>query len=132
MDSRKVVFQETGIVLLGEVICLALMLGVFALMGRFDRTVLLGGVAGTVLAVLNFFIMAANASVAADRAVKQDVKGGVSLMRFSYIARLALIFVILLALVKSGLCHPLASVLPLVFVRGIITMAEFFRKKGDA
>ncbi len=132
MDSRKLVFRETGIVLLGEVICLGLMLAVFALLGYYDRSVLLGGLLGTLLAVGNFFIMAMNASVAADRAVAQDVKSGASLMRLSYIGRLAVIFVILLAAAKSGYCNPIASVLPLVFVRWILTIAEFFRKKGDA
>ena len=132
MDSRKDVLHETLIVLLGEAVCLALMLAVFALLGYFDRTVLLGGVLGSVLAVGNFFFMALNLSVAADKAAAQDVSGGKAVVRFSYVGRLAVIFVILLALVKSGLCHPIASVLPLVFVRGIITVAEFFRRKGDA
>ncbi len=132
MDSRKVVFRETGVILLGEIVCLALMFAVYALLGRLDGRVMLGGAAGALLAVLNFMVMAMNATVAADRAVRQDVKGGASLMRFSYIARLVVIFVILLALARSGLCDPLASVLPLVFVRAIITIAEFFRRKGGA
>ena len=41
-------------------------------------------------------------------------------------------FLILFACVKSGLCNAFASVLPLVFVRPIITIAEFFRKSGES
>ena len=37
-------------------------------------------------------------------------------------------FMLLFALVKSGACNALASVLPLYFVRITITVAEFFRK----
>lgn len=128
MESRKIVFHETGIIAIGEVICLALMLAVYALLGRFSREVLLGGIIGALLAVLNFFFMAMGASMAADKAVNQDVKGGQKQIKLSYFMRMFAIFVILLACVKSGLCNALASVLPLLFVRPVITVAEFFRK----
>lgn len=128
MESRKVVFHETGIIAIGEVICLAMMLGVYALVDYFDRTVLLGGVIGTVLAILNFFFMAMGATMAADKAVQQDVKGGQVQIKLSYTLRMIAIFAILFACVKSGLCNALASVLPLVFIRPVITVAEFFRK----
>lgn len=131
MDFRKTVLRETGIIALGVVVGVALMYGVFALLGRFDRAVLLGGVIGGALAILNFLFMAINASVAADKAVKQDVTGGRALMQTSYIVRLAAIFVILLACVKSGLCNAIAAVVPLLFVRPTITIAEFFRKPGE-
>ena len=131
MDFRKTVLRETGIIAMGVVIGVALMYGVFALLGRFDRAVLLGGVIGGALAILNFLFMAINASVAADKAVRQDVTGGRALMQTSYIVRLAAIFVILLACVKSGLCNAIAAVVPLLFVRPTITIAEFFRKPGE-
>lgn len=128
MESRKVVYHETGIVLIGEVICAAVMVGVYALLGRFSSSVLLGAILGSLLAVLNFFFMAAGAVMAADKAAGQDVKGGKKLIRTSYSLRLALMFIILFAAVKSGYCNALASVLPLAFVRPVITIAEFFRK----
>ena len=128
MESRKIVFHETGIIAIGEVICLALMLAVYALLGRFSREVLLGGLIGALLAVLNFFFMAMCASMAADKAVNQYVKGGQKQIKLSYFIRMIAIFVILFACVKSGLCNALASVLPLLFVRPVITVAEFFRK----
>lgn len=131
MESQKMIYRETGIILLGEAICTAVMLAVFALFGAFDATVLWGGVIGAVVAVLNFFFMAVNASIAADRAVKQDVKGGTSLMKSSYVVRMIVIFVVLAACVKGGIANPLACVLPLVFVRPVITVAEFFRKSGE-
>ena len=131
MDFRKTVLRETGIIALGVAVGVALMFGVFALLGRFDRTVLLGGVIGGALAILNFLFMAINASVAADKAVRQDVTGGRALMQTSYIVRLAAIFLILLACVKSGLCNAIAAVVPLLFVRPTITIAEFFRKPGE-
>lgn len=131
MDPRKIVLKETAVVAVGQIICVAVMYGVFALLGRFDSTVLLGGVVGALLAVGNFFFMAVSTSLAADKAVAQDVAGGQKLVRTSYILRLVVIFAILFVFVKSGLCQVLAAVLPLVFVRPTITVAEFFRKSGE-
>ena len=129
MDTRKLVIHETAKVALGVVICLAVMYGVFALLGYFDWHVLVGGLVGAVLSILNFFFMAVNVNNAADKAVNQDVKGGKSLIRFSYTTRLAVMFLILFAFAKSGITNPLASVLPVAFVRPVITVAEFFNKK---
>lgn len=131
MDSRKIVFHETLVILVGELLCTAAMLGVFALLGMFDRSVILGGLAGLILATGNFFFMAVGASLAADKATQQNVKGGKSLIRTSYTFRLVVLFVLLFACAKSGLFNLFALALPLVFVRPIITIAEFFRKSGD-
>ena len=131
MDSRKFVLKETAIVALGQLVCVAVMLGVFALLGKFDRTVWLGGLAGGVLAVGNFFFMAVAASVASEKAVAQDVKGGQLVMRLSYMIRLAVLFLLLFALVKSGVCHVITAVLPLAFTRPVLFVSEFFRKSGE-
>ena len=131
MDSRNIVFKETLTILIGELIFLPLMLLVFFLAGHFDRTVVFGGLAGTAMAVANFFFMAISASVAADKAVAQDVKGGQLTMRLSYMVRLAVIFIILFALVKSGVCHVITTVLPLAFTRPVLFVTEFFRKSGE-
>ena len=58
MDVRKFVLKETRIIAIGECIGVAAMWGIYALLGRFDRTVLLGGIVGAVIAVLNFFLSA--------------------------------------------------------------------------
>ena len=130
MDSRKLVFQETAIVLIGQAICVGIMLAVFALLNMFDLTVLLGSVFGALLAAGNFFFMAITASLAADKAVEQDVEGGKKLMKASYPLRILVLTVLLIALAKSGICNVIALVLPLLFVRPALTIAEFFRKKG--
>ena len=128
MESRKFIFKETAIVALGQAVCIAVMIGVFALLGQFDRSVLLGGIFGGIAAVANFFFMAVGASLAADKAEKQDVKGGKATVQLSYIVRMAVLAVILFALVKSGLCNVITTVLPLAFTRPILSVGEFFRK----
>ena len=131
MDSRKIVFKETAIIAVGVVICTAVMVGIFALLGKFDTKVLLGGIFGALLAILNFFFMAIGASLAADKAEQQNVKGGQGIVRSSMLIRYVVLFVILYALAKSGICNRLALILPLVFVRPVLSVGEFFRKKGD-
>lgn len=130
-DARKTVFHETAIIAVGEVIGVALMLVVFALLGRLDRAAVLGGIIGGLLAVGNFLMMAINVSLAADKAAQQNVKAGKAMVSTSYVTRMVVLFVILFACVRSGLCNVIACVVPLLFVRVTITVAEFMRKSGD-
>lgn len=131
MDSRKVVLSETLPVAIGEAICVGLMLGVFALLDRWNQSVWLGGIVGGVIAVANFFFMAVTTSLAADRAAAGNVKGGQGLLTASFLLRYVALFALLFAAVKSGYCDVFATVIPLVFVRPVLTIGEFFRKKGD-
>ena len=131
MQSRKIVFQETAIVLVGQIVCVGAMLGVYALLGYFSHKVLLGGMVGLLLATLNFFFMAVGTSIAADKAEAQDVRGGKAVLQISMLLRYVVLFVVLFAFGKSGLCDLISLLLPLVFVRPILTVGEFFRKKGD-
>lgn len=132
MESKKAVFTETGIVALGEVLCTGLMLGIYALLGRLDASVLLGSLMGTILAMGNFFFMAVMAEMAADRAEKQDVRGGQLLIRNSYLLRMTVLFGLLFLCAGSGWFDSLALVLPLTFVSPILVTTEALRKAGGA
>lgn len=131
MDSKKLVWRETGIVAAGVLLCTAVMVGVFAMLGKYDVSVLLGGAAGALLAVGNFFFMAVGITLAADKAEKQEVNAGKLLARNSYMLRLLVLAVLLFACAKSGIFNLIALVLPLVFVRPTLTISEFFRKTGE-
>ena len=129
MKSKNTAFRETGPVAIGQLACTAAMVAVFALIGRFQLSVLLGGIAGAVIATANFFIMSFVANLAADKAEAQDVAGGKRLLKTSMLVRYAVLFLVLFACAKSGLFNKIALVVPLVFVRPTLTLAEFFRKK---
>lgn len=131
MESRKIVFKETAVVLIGQAICILLMLGVYALLSKFSVKVLLGGIAGGIFATANFFFMAVVASLAADKAEAGDVQKGKALMQSSYTVRLIVLAVLLFACVKSGYFDLFALLLPLVFTRPILSVGEFFRKSGE-
>lgn len=130
MDPRKIVFQETAIVAVGELICTAAMVGVFALLGYYDAGVLWGGIVGAAIAVLNFFLMAMGTSAAADKAEAQNVAEGQKLIQLSYMGRMIGLLVILVICAKTEVFNLLALVIPLVFVRPVLTVAEIINKKG--
>lgn len=130
MGTRKFIIRETAFLAIGEAICVAAMIGLFALLGYFDYKVVLGGLFGGIIAVGNFFFMALASNVAADKAVDQDVKGGKGIMKLSYGTRLLIMGVLLFILAKSGHCNVLALVIPLVFVFPVLMVIEFFRKSG--
>ena len=127
-ESRKIAIRETLYILVGVAVLTAVMFGVYALLGRFGLPVLLGGIVGTVLSVGNFFFMAVSATLAADKAEKQDVNGGKNLMRASYPFRLLVVGGLLVLCGFSGYFDLIALVLPLAFVRPVITLSAFFRK----
>ena len=130
MDSRKVVFQETAIVAVGEVICAGLMVAVFAALGYFQMNVLWGALGGCLVTVGNYFFLAVTVSLATDRAAEGHVQQAQKMIRLSSTVRLLAMAAVLFVGIKLG-ANVLALVLPLVFERPILMLAEFFRKKGD-
>ena len=131
MDPRKIVLHETLVIAVGTVLCAAVMVGIYALLGFLDRTVVLGALIGSVLSIANFFIMAVSTNLAADKAQQQDVEGGKKLMQGSYPIRILVLAGVLILCGKSGYFDILALVIPLLLVRPTLTLAEFFQKKGS-
>ena len=130
MDNRKFVFSQALIVLIGELVLSALMVGIFAILGYFDISVVYGAAAGSLIATLNHLVLMLGVLAASSKAEKQDVKGGQMLVQMSYMGRLIGLFLILVICAKSGVFNLIALALPLVFTRPILTVAEFIHKKG--
>ena len=130
MDSRRIVFKETAIVAVGELICCAAMVGVFAALGKFEMNVLWGAIAGTLVMIANYFFMAVTVSLATDRARNGEVAQAKRMVQLSSIVRLVLLGLALVLGIVLG-ANAVAILLPLLFVRPVLLLAEFFRKKGD-
>ena len=129
MDGVKFVKRETIPIAIGEMLLVGVMFIVFAVLKEFDWTVLVGGLFGGILTILNFYIMAMNAVSASDKAVKNDVTGGKALMRLSYTARYAVIFIVMCVLAITKIGHPVACALPLVFIQPVIILKNLLTKK---
>lgn len=132
MKSHQFCFHQTVIVAAGQVFFTAGMIGIFALLGRFQLSVLLGGIAGALIATANYFLLSLFANLAADRAQAQDVTGGQKLIQSSYLCRMAGLFLVLFLFAKSGMFNLPALVIPLVFTSPILAISESLRKKGGA
>lgn len=129
--NRAVIIQVLQ-VFLGIVICTGLMLGVYALIGQFSLPVLWGALLGCLIAGLNFLFLSIGVTRAADRAEATGEAAKATLaVRSSSTIRMLALAAIYIVILKSGVCDPLAAVLPLIFVRISITMLEFFRKDGE-
>lgn len=130
MDSRKIVFKETAIIAVGELILSGIMVGIFAALGHFQWNVLWGALAGSAVMIANYFFMAVTVSLAADRAQQGDVEQAKKMVQMSSVGRLIAMGLVLFLGIKLG-ANVIALVLPLAFARPILMLAEFFRKKGD-
>ena len=130
MDSRKIVFKETAIIAVGELVCSGIMVGVFAALNLFQWNVLWGALAGSAVMIANYFFMAVTVSLAADRAEHGEVEQAKKMVQTSSVFRLLAMGLVLFLGIKLG-ANVIALVLPLAFARPILMLAEFFRKKGD-
>ena len=71
MKLQDAVRKTTRTIAVGTILLSVVMVGVFALLNRFDWTVVTGAVWGAVFAVLNFFLMAVSVQSAADLAASE-------------------------------------------------------------
>lgn len=127
--ENKGLLRELLLFAAGELICLGLMLGVYALIGRFSLRVALGGCVGTAVAVGNYGLTALGVAKAADKARQGDEVGAKRTMSLSLGGRYLLMIGILVAGALSGLFDVVAMVIPLLTMRLVIALAELFRKK---
>lgn len=136
MQKHQDILQQVGRMALATAGCSAIMLAIYAVVGRFTTAVLLGGLLGTVIAVGNFLALSITVSNALDRAAAGDnsVKARMSIQSSS-VVRTAILAVIYVLLFRAEVCDPLAALLPLLFAQAAIKLIEFFRKDskgGDA
>jgi len=130
MDSRKIVYRETAVVAVGELVLSAVMVGIYAALGYFKMSVLWSAITGSLIMITNYFFMAMIANLAADRAERGNVTQAQKMIQLSSTVRLICIGVLLFVAIKLD-ADVLALLLPLLFVRPILLLVEFFGKKGD-
>lgn len=126
--------KETWHIALGVGLLSILMVGVFALIGKFDASVVWGALLGWGAAVLNFFLLGLSVQKVAKAPADQQ-EHAKSIFKLSYSLRM-LFFggVIVLALVMDQF-NVVAVVLPLLFLRFVtvaINMVYSKKERGDS
>lgn len=123
MSVSPVVKKETARIAAGSVLLSVVMMGIFALSGHFDLTVLWGALLGTGYAVLNFFLMAYTIQKGTESTHTQAK----AKIQFSYTLRTLL----MLAVGITGMVLPcfnwLAVLLPFVFPRITIHLMQILK-----
>lgn len=133
MEIRKFVVSQSLPVLAGQLVAAAMMVPVSALLGHYDRSVLLGAAAGTLLACLNHTLLVLGVAAASGKAENQNLKGGQAVLQLSRTGRLLGLFLILVLCARSARFSLPALVIPLLLTRPILAAASYFsRKKGGA
>ena len=133
MENRKDIITQCLLILAGELALSGIMVAVFAVLGYYETGVLLGAVAGSLIAALNHTILVIGVYTASKKAENQDIKGGQALIQMSYMGRLLGLFLVLVLCAKSGIFNLLALVIPLLFTRPLLTIADhILQKKGGS
>jgi len=119
---KKDIFQ----VVAGTAVLCALMDIVFLFIGKFDLPVFYGTVLGFLCACANFIFLAFTISVSLNKG-----KASSGYMGISYLLRLFLIAVVVVYSIKSPYTNYVATVIPLIFPRVIITLIQGIMKSKN-
>lgn len=148
MKIQKAVKQYTAFIAGGVILLTAVMLAVFAVLGKLDITVVLGALWGVCFSVLNFFLMGLAVQAATEMPVapnaaddqeedgeqkKQplpdDAKRVKRKIQTSYMLRMAMLVAAAVVALIAPCFHTVAAVLPLLFPRIVILFQGFLNKK---
>lgn len=139
-------YADTLWLLTGELAVAALTVGVFALLGKFSYTVITGGLLGSFVTTLNFFILSVGINRAVNRYIeargeaemdeetaekfatehKMDVQNA---MMKSYMLRMLLMIGSLVLALLTGVFNVIAVAIPLLAYRPVMYAVEFIKTK---
>ena len=125
MKLDPVVRRETAFMAVSVLICTALMQVGFFLCGRWDVSVLLGGIVGWVMAAGNFFLMSLNV----QRAVEcGDANQAKMKMSASYTWRMSAMLGVMIVTFILDFIHWLPVVAAVFYPRIVITVRQLWQK----
>lgn len=113
-------------IFLAEIVLTGVMLGIYALCGSCKKPILLGAALGGGVSLLNFFFLIVGVLHAArnENPLAAQLKA-----RVFYILRTVAVLIALVIALKSARFDPVATLLPLCFMRIALFAAELMRKK---
>ena len=133
MKPDSSVRRETARVAIGVFLLVAVMLAVYAIIGRFRLRVLLGGVYTGVLCVVNFFVMGLTVQSVTSRAAEKErseeelaelTAQMKNRMKLSYNLRMIALFALIVIGIAVFGFDPLATILPILFPTVVIRLLQ--------
>ena len=129
MKLEKAVLRETSRVAVGVLVLVLAMLGVYALIGRFNLSVFGGALYTGLLAIANFFVMGLTvqniANLAASEGQSEEALDALTKhmkakIQLSYTLRMIVLFAMIIVGINVFHFNALATILPLIFPRIVI------------
>lgn len=109
-----------------EILLSGVMMGVYAVIGRWSMKILWSAALGTGLVLLNFALMIFSL-ILAER-TSSPARGQLA-ARGNFVLRMIVLIVVLVLALKSGNFDPLATLLPLCFMRIALFSGTLIKKK---
>lgn len=154
LQKKSPVLAETLRILIGEAVVAVLTVGVFLLLDlfslvEFSYTVITGAVLGAAVIVANFFFLARSTDkvaleAMAARGTKEMTEEEIekfteehsarlnNAIKLSFIIRMTSMLAALVLALISPWFHPIATLVPLLMLRPVITVSEYFRRKEES
>ena len=138
MKPDRTVIRQTARVAAGVFALVAVMLAVYAVLGRLNARVALGGIYTGALTVLNFFIMGLTVQGVTNRAAEKERNEQEladltiemkNRMKLSYNVRMIALFALLVVGLSVFKFDPLATILPVVFPTVVIRILQIMEAR---
>ncbi len=147
MKKQTLPVRELTAIVIGELITSLIVSGVFLIIKKFDYSVILGLALGSAVTFINFLVLAIMTNKVIDKFLAERGEGEMdedeaqalamkfqgqiqNQMKLSFIIRiLVMIATFVLAFLLTDVFNVIATMIPLLMTRPIITVSEFFKKK---
>ena len=129
MNFKKILKESALFAVCEGALCI-LMAVILALVYKFNLSVILGAVAGWAVAVAYYVSIIVFVDMATKKANENDVAGGEKLLQLSRSVRMVGVFAILILLIITKAFDVLALVLPQLFIRPAVAIADALQRKG--
>ena len=147
MKNTKLPLYETLAMIIGEIITSLILCAVFLIIKKFDLSVLLGVLLGSLVTVANFIFLMVFTNRAIDKAMAERGEGEMSddevaeftakhqaniqaAVKLSYVIRtLCIAASLVVAFLLDGVFNVIATVIPLLMFRPILTVSQLIKTK---
>lgn len=146
MNKKNTAIKETSFIALGELVVSAIIIAVYLIIGHFSYKVVTGVCLGSAVIILNYLFLSISVNRALDAAMENRGEGELdeeatekfvaentaklqSTVKLSFIIRsISMIAALVIAFLTKQF-DVIATLIPLVMLRPIIMVEEYFRKK---
>ncbi len=115
-DTTRYIF----LIIIGVLSLSGGVVGIFAVLGKLTFSVLLGSVIGSILAILNFFLLA----LSLEKAVQSSSEKSKGIVMVSYNVRMLLLMIITILAIVFLKANPFTILIPYIFPRITILLLQ--------